>query len=132
MEKWTTTISFMIAVVGIIYLMTKSDLASHNTIGTFRTISHLFLIALAIIYFLHSIVKREHYDFLQSPFFWFSSINLLHYSSLLVIFTFFSDIQGQGNLLYFSIFLKWGLLVLTNLIFAYVFFKIAKGQMNSI
>ena len=122
---------FVLAVATIIYLMSQSDLGSQRTQSPTRAVNYLFLIILSIIYFFHAIFQNEKSDFLKSSFFWYSAINLIHFSTAIVIFTFFEVIMQQETLLYASMFLKWILLVVSNLMIAFVFYKLSRGTMQS-
>ena len=128
----TIVITFSIAsIAAIIYLLAQSDLGSQRTQSPTRAVNYLFLIILSIIYFFHAIFQNEKSDFLKSSFFWYSAINLIHFSTAIVIFTFFEVIVEQETLLFASMLLKWILLAASNLMTAFVFYGLYKGTMQS-
>lgn len=121
----------LIALSSIAWFMLSGDLDDNTTKSSLRTINYLFIIGLALVYFIHAIINNDQRDFLKSSFFWYSSQNLIHYSVTIVIFTFFDFIKENENLLYFSIYLKWFFLLLSNLVFAYVFYSLKENNWSS-
>lgn len=105
----------------LIGLYITEDLNDLTTKGSFRTVRFVYLTICSLLFFYYGILNKENKDFLISSFFWYSAINLIFSSILIVLYAFFDVLKTNETWLYSAMYFNWFLIIASNLGFAYVF-----------